>query len=138
MNPIEELLRAHLKDVREQIALANARADSLEALIDRVSTQSTISASAAQPVARKMPNGWSEQEDELLRQNYELIGAAGCMKLLPHRSNMAIRVRASRNLGLVCLPSAKKIWCGQCESKVTQGQAASCASRFCKAKAVAA
>jgi hypothetical protein len=133
MNALEELLRAHLRDVREKIAAANASADALERQVEKIEAQ-LASRASLQPIARPRLDGWSAEEDALLREHYPLVGAAGCVELLPHRTAMAIRVRASRKLKLAHLPS-KRIWCSQCEAKVTADQAATCASQFCKAKA---
>lgn len=138
MSQIEDLLRAHLHGIRETIDEAVKRADALEALVGRLSMQLTDERPLASPVARSKLDGWSEEEDAVLRENYSLIGAAGCARLLPHRTAMAIRVRASRKLHLTCSPAHSKTWCDQCQSRVNSEQIASCQSRFCAQKAAAA
>lgn len=136
MSALGDLLLQHLRDVRSLIAEATVRADALEVQLDRLKNRAD--GPAAYPVARVKPDGWSAEEDAVLRENYPQIGAVGCMKLLPHRSNVAIRVRASRNLGVAFIPSKKPVWCQQCERRVPLCSAAKCSSPFCKARELAA
>jgi len=129
MNPVEELLRGHIRDCREKIAAAVASVDALESLMKR------LDAPPPQPLPQVHKlNGWSAEEDTLLREHYAILGPAACQKLLPHRSAMAIRTHASRVLNIARLPAAQRLWCSQCETKVTQGQVASCPSSFCAGK----
>jgi hypothetical protein len=145
MSAVEDLLRGHLRGIREAIAESTARADALEALVNRLAEQDApvITAEPLDHVRRH--NGWSEEEDALLREHYPFVGAPGCTKLLPHRSALAIRVRATRSLKLarqsgpgVNKAKAACTWCDQCEHRVSAFQIATCQSPFCAVKAKAA
>jgi hypothetical protein len=102
-------------------------------------------------------SGWSLAEDQVLRDHYPSGGRTACRDLLPARSDLAIRVRASK-LGIRRVfdytPKAKpsfapapkqlrapeirgdidgKVWCGQCDKRVPLPLARDCTSKFCKA-----
>lgn len=131
-NPVFKLLRAHIRDARAAIAAAVARVDALEELTEKVRD-------LPEPGRRvRGPDGWTTEEDTLLFGHYAAMGAAELNRtLLPHRSVTALRSRAHR-LGLTTLPSAQRLWCDQCQAKVTRGQIATCPSKFCTAKAAVA
>jgi hypothetical protein len=124
MNAMEELLRGHIRGCREAIAEASSRVDALEALAKKIRTNTLPGRTT------EKHHGWAADENHLLQSNYSTIGAVGCAKLLPHRSYQAVRAQASR-LGLSLIG---KIWCEQCEARVTQQQIASCQSKFCPEK----
>lgn len=94
-------------------------------------------------------NGWSAEEDRILRENYQALASPGCAPFLPGRSPLAIRVRARRlglatpraNIAARAAPQAgtvpreqahavfpSRVWCDQCEQRV----AAPCQSPFSK------
>jgi hypothetical protein len=146
VSPFETLLRQHIKDARDHIKLATSRVDALEAQVNRLAESLANGGAIAAPLDR-VPKlyGWSPQEEELLREQYPLVGAPGCAKLLPHRTEMAIRVHATRALKLsrqsgpgVAKANIGRVWCGQCEHRVSPFQVENCQSRFCKAKVEAA
>lgn len=131
-NPVEKLLRAHIRDIRIKIADLVSRVDAFEKLADTVSE-------LPQPGRRpRGPDGWTSEEDQLLFEQYARTGAAELNRtLLPHRTVTALRSRAHR-LGLTTLPSAQRLWCDQCQFKVTRGQIATCHSPFCEGKKIVA
>lgn len=135
MNAVESLLRGHIRESREKIAEAASRVDALEQLVDRM-----IKSKPAEPQRRDhapQVDGWSPDEDKVVRENYELLGSRGCVELLPHRSEAAIRTHASK-LGITRMPSAERFFCEQCDASVNSAQIASCRSKFCKGKALVA
>jgi hypothetical protein len=130
MNPIEELLRGHIRNSREKIAEATASVDALEVFVRDLGKKL-----AKRPPMPTLVAAWGPGEDELLRLNYSALGAPACRELLPHRTLTAIHKRANF-LGLSF--QGDKFWCGQCDANVTPGQAAACQSKFCKGKAAVA
>lgn len=131
MNAVTELLTAHLRDLRRLIADANSRADAIERQIAKLEEQ--FAKGPAEPVNRRKEDGWSDEEDAILREHFPSIGAPGVAKLLPHRTPMAIRTRASKK-GIKRDYGTGRIWCQQCEQRVTGSQIEACDSTFCKAK----
>jgi hypothetical protein len=128
VNAIEDLLCGHIRDCREKIAAAVSSVDALEHLVKRLGDPPP----APQPVPRPHQSGWSEEEDNLLRDYYPSIGGR-CGQMLPRRSQWAIRGRAHK-LGLSCVESLKRTRCDQCDANVTMGQVAACQSKFCPGK----
>lgn len=139
MNPVIDLLTAHLRDLRAQIGTLNTRADSIEAQIVKLATNRPPE--PAMPIKRDRADGWSPEEDAVIRENYPEFGAPRCAELLPCRSAMAIRVRASRVLKVKRLGGVgvrgPRIWCDQCQRRVTGLEADACQSEFCKASEAA-
>lgn len=129
MNPVEQLLHGHVRDCREKIAAAIASVDALENMAKALGQRPAV---APGRIA-----SWSEEEDELLRANFALIGPTGCGELLPLRTYGAIRARATK-LELLFADNMKRHWCEQCQHKVMSGQVAACQSKFCTAKALVA
>lgn len=121
MNAIEELLLGHVRACREAGKEYARRIDALEALISKLSQR---------PASGPAMVMWSEEENDLLRKHYVLLGARACADLLPHRSYGSVRRQVSR-LGLQRMPSMVKTFCDQCSARVTSGQIASCQSKFC-------
>lgn len=104
MNAIEELLRGHIRNCRAKIAEAVTSVNALEQQVNDLS----LGKAPPLPVKRRYDNGWSIEEEALLRQHYPTLGAKGCAELLPFRSLGAIRTHASRNLGLTMIPSHRQ------------------------------
>lgn len=128
MSAVEDLLLAHVRDCREKIAAAVSSVDALETLAARLGNLA-----AAAPTERAYRvDDWSKEEDELIRVHYPELGS-GCHELMPHRTKTAIRTRAHR-LGIITQPSSQRLFCEQCQVKVTRGQIASCKSPYCDGK----
>lgn len=124
MNAIEELLRGHIRGCREAIVEATARADALEDLCKRLFN-------VPPPHVRVVHEStWLDEEEDFLREHYPNAGPTECARMMPHRSEVAIRSHAYR----MGLSTKVKIWCGQCETRVASQQIASCKSKFCPEK----
>ena len=131
-NPVEKLLRAHIRDARQAIATAVARVDALEKLTETVSDLPQ----AGRRV--RVSDGWTSEEDALLFEHYAKLGAAELHRtLMSHRTVLALRSRAKR-LGLVFLPAAQRLRCDQCQAMVKRNQIAACSSKFCEGKKIVA
>lgn len=131
MNALESLLREHIRGSREAVAEAVRRIDALEDLTEKLAKRPPA------PMDQVRANGWSDEEDEIIRQYYPGGGPAACIPFLRHRTALAIRTHA-RRLGVVSNPNMQRFWCDQCQSKVNRNQVAACQSKFCQGKKLVA
>lgn len=104
MNAVEELLRGHIRNCRQRIAEAVASVNALEKKVEELRNWNEPPA----PSRRQYVDGWSVEEEALLREYYPSLGAKGCAEMLPHRTMGAIKTHASRNLKLTTIPSHRQ------------------------------
>lgn len=137
MNPIEELLRGHIRSVREAGEEYERRIVALEKVVGRLTNGPKWVAPKSSRKKAGSARVWAPEEDDLLRVHYPSVGAVGCTELLPHRTADAIHQRAHR-LGVQCAEYSERLNCMQCDARVSRSQIAACQSPFCSAKKMVA